>query len=148
MYTLHCTEMEKQIQFGAFCCQKYELYERTLEIKVVEHLIPYIKSQWAPISIPPRVELGYNAILRLWPILSRVYTWMRMRHAKTEPLFNVDALPRWGKQHSAVWRTVECYLSTAGTSKRIRIQYIYVGFIRCLGKCRTVYECTIHSAFR
>ncbi len=66
-----------------------------------------------------------------------------MRHAKTKPSFNVDMLPRRGKQHSAVWRT----FGTIGTSQRIRIQYVYVGLIRCLGKCRTVYECTAAYTF-
>ncbi len=42
-----------------------------------------------------------------------------------------------------VRQTAKCYPSTVGTSKRIRIQYIYVGPICCLGKCRIVYECTI-----
>ncbi len=37
-----------------------------------------------------------------------------------------------------VQRTVEWYASTVGTSKRICIQYIYIGFIRCLCVCRTV----------
>ncbi len=40
----------------------------------------------------------------------------------------------------------ECYLSTVDTSKRICIQYVHVGSIRCLSECRTVYECTICSA--
>ncbi len=44
-----------------------------------------------------------------------------------------------------VQRIDECYPSTIGTSKRIRIQYAYVGLIRCLGKYRTVNECTICS---
>ncbi len=39
-----------------------------------------------------------------------------------------------------VRRTVECYLLTVGTSKGSRIQYIYVGSIRCLGECWTVYK--------
>ncbi len=43
-------------------------------------------------------------------------------------------------------QTAKCYLSTVGTSKGIHIQYIYVGSSRCLGKCWTVYECTVHSA--
>ncbi len=42
-----------------------------------------------------------------------------------------------------VRQTVECYPSTISTSKEIRIQYIYVGLIRCLGECRTVYEYTV-----
>ncbi len=42
-------------------------------------------------------------------------------------------------------QTAECYPSTAGTSKRIGIQYNYIGSIRCLRECRTVFECTIHS---
>ncbi len=45
-----------------------------------------------------------------------------------------------------VRRTAECYSSTVSTSKGIRIQCVYVGSIRCLGECRTVYECTIHCA--
>ncbi len=45
-----------------------------------------------------------------------------------------------------VRRTAECDLSTVGTSKGIRIQYVYVGSICCLGECRTVYQCAIHSA--
>ncbi len=43
-------------------------------------------------------------------------------------------------------QTAECYLSTVGTSKVILIQYVYVGSIRCLCECRTVYKCTIRSA--
>ncbi len=45
-----------------------------------------------------------------------------------------------------VWQTVEHYPSTVGTSKGICIQYIYVKSILCLGECRTVCRCTIHSA--
>ncbi len=45
-------------------------------------------------------------------------------------------------QQTAEW----CYSSTVGTSKGIRIQYVYVGSIRYLGQCQTVYECIIHSA--
>ncbi len=43
-------------------------------------------------------------------------------------------------------QTAKCYPLTVGTSKGICIQYIYVGSICCLGKCRIVYTCTIHSA--
>ncbi len=32
---LYCTEMEKQIQFGAQCCQKYALYENAFQTNVV-----------------------------------------------------------------------------------------------------------------
>ncbi len=45
-----------------------------------------------------------------------------------------------------VRQTAKCYPSTVSTSKGIHIQYVYVGSIRCHGKCRTVYEPTIHSA--
>ncbi len=41
-----------------------------------------------------------------------------------------------------VRRTAECYPSTVGTSKGIRIQYVYVGSIRCLGERRTIYKST------
>ncbi len=34
---LYCTEMEKQVQFEARCCQKYTLYEKRLQIKVAEY---------------------------------------------------------------------------------------------------------------
>ncbi len=47
---LHCTKMEKQIQFGARRCQKYELYEKTLKIKVVEHWILHKKVSECTIS--------------------------------------------------------------------------------------------------
>ncbi len=52
--------MEKYIQFGAKRCQKYELYEKLLEIKVVEHWIPYTKVRGSTClsRFPPRVELG------------------------------------------------------------------------------------------
>ncbi len=39
-----------------------------------------------------------------------------------------------------VWQTAKHYLSTVGTSKGICIQYVYNGYIRCHGKCRTVYK--------
>ncbi len=45
-----------------------------------------------------------------------------------------------------IGQTAECYPSTVGTSKGICIQYVYVGSIRCLGECWTVYKCIIHSA--
>ncbi len=54
---LHCSEMENQIQFGSRCCQKYELYEKTLEIKIVEHWIPYTKVSERTCLSPPGVEL-------------------------------------------------------------------------------------------
>ncbi len=41
-----------------------------------------------------------------------------------------------------VRRTAECYPSTVGTSKGIRVQYVYVGSIRCLGERRTIYRFT------
>ncbi len=47
-------------------------------------------------------------------------------------------------------QTAKCYLSTIGTSKGIRVQYIYVGSISCLGKCRTIYKFThmnVHIVF-
>ncbi len=43
--------------------------------------------------------------------------------------------------------TAECYLLTVDTSKGIRIQYVYVGSIRCLNKCQTVYNGTKHSVW-
>ncbi len=39
-----------------------------------------------------------------------------------------------------VRRTAKHYLSTVGTSKGSRIQYVYVWSIRCIGECRTVYR--------
>ncbi len=43
-------------------------------------------------------------VAKLRNSLSRVYIWMQMRmqHAKTKQLFNVDVLPRRGKEHLAV----------------------------------------------
>ncbi len=41
-----------------------------------------------------------------------------------------------------VRQTAECYPSTVGTSKKIRVQYVYVGLIRCLGECPTIYKFT------
>ncbi len=41
-----------------------------------------------------------------------------------------------------VRRTAKCYPSTVGTSKGIRVQYVYVGSIRCLGECWTIYKFT------
>ncbi len=41
-----------------------------------------------------------------------------------------------------VRRTAECYPSTVGTSNGIRVQYVHVGSIRCLGECRTIYKFT------
>ncbi len=41
-----------------------------------------------------------------------------------------------------VRRTAECYPSTVGTLKGIRVQYVYVGSIRCLGERRTIYKFT------
>ncbi len=81
--------------------------------------------------------------------LSQVYTWMR-----TECECSM-----WKQSHCCyrgrqtvfgcatnVRRTAVYYPSTVGTSKGICIQYVYVWLIRCLGKCQTVYECTIQSA--
>ncbi len=45
-----------------------------------------------------------------------------------------------------VWRTVKHYPLNVATSKGIRIHYVYVGFVRCLGECRTMYKCTIPFA--
>ncbi len=45
-----------------------------------------------------------------------------------------------------IWQTAKHYPLTISTSKGIRIQYVYVGSIRCLGECQIVYKCTIHSA--
>ncbi len=63
-------------------------------------------------------------------LLSRVYIWVRMCHAKTKRLFNVDVLPKrrqttFGCATNVRW-TAECYPSTVGTSKGIHIQYVYV----------------------
>ncbi len=41
-----------------------------------------------------------------------------------------------------VRRTAECYPLTVSTSKGIRVQYVYVGSIRCFGECRTIYKFT------
>ncbi len=41
-----------------------------------------------------------------------------------------------------VRRTAKYYPPTAGTSKGICVQYVYVGSIRCLGECRTIYKFT------
>ncbi len=41
-----------------------------------------------------------------------------------------------------VRQTAECYSSTVGTSKGIRIQYLYVGLICCLVECQTIYRFT------
>ncbi len=37
-----------------------------------------------------------------------------------------------------VRQTAECYPSTVGTSKGIRVQYVYVGSICCLDERRTI----------
>ncbi len=39
-------------------------------------------------------------------------------------------------------QTAKYYPSTVGTSKGIRVQYVYVGPICCLGECRTIYKFT------
>ncbi len=48
--------MEKWIHFRAERCQKYVLYQKMLEIKIVEHLISYKKVSGAYISISPGSE--------------------------------------------------------------------------------------------
>ncbi len=34
---LYCTEMEKEINFQAKCCQNYRLYQKIVQIKVFEN---------------------------------------------------------------------------------------------------------------
>ncbi len=63
----------------------------------------------------------------------------------TNAAFENNANVRY-RRVTEVRQTEFGYPSTVGTSKGIRIQYVYVESIRCIGKFRTVYECTIHSA--
>ncbi len=79
------------------------------------------------------------------PPVSRVYIRTRTRREKDA---NVRCRHVTKARQTAfgcvtnVWRTVECYPSTVGTSKGIRVQYVYVGSIRCLGECRTIFKFT------
>ncbi len=58
-------------------------------------------------------------------------------------LFNVDVLPR---RATSIRLCDKCYPSTVGTSKGIHIQYVYVGCIRCLSECQTVYKCEVYRS--
>ncbi len=66
---------------------------------------------------------------------------MRMRHSKMMRTFDVARQTAFGCVTN-IRRTSKCYLSTVGTSKGICVQYIFVGSIRCLGECRTIYKFT------
>ncbi len=97
---------------------------------------------------------------------------MQMRYADTMRMFDVDLLPRWGKQHSAVQRTfseqpnvirqlLELQRNFAYDTFRCRrTLFIFLrsamlqvcshertkslgtGSICCLVECQTMYECT------
>ncbi len=72
---------------------------------------------------------------------------MRMRHVKTKWRITKMRQTAFTFVCAAnIWRTPEQYPPTVDTSMGIHIQYIYVGSIWCLGECRTVHKCTIHSA--
>ncbi len=54
---LYCTEIGKGIQFRAECCENYPLYQKIVQIKVVQNRILYKKGRERTCLFPPGVEL-------------------------------------------------------------------------------------------
>ncbi len=76
--------MGKKIYFRAQCCQKYALYPKLLQIKVVQHWIPYKKNHWAHASFSHQSEairlcMEFNVQqLAIWSIFSyNAHFWRR-----------------------------------------------------------------------
>ncbi len=86
----------------------------------------------APISLHPMLLATYKAR----------FTWECKQDANTT--FENDANVRCKRVTEVrqtafgcamnVWRTAKCHMSTVGTSKGIRMQYVYVWSIRGLNK--------------
>ncbi len=74
-------------------------------------------------------------------------TRMRTRHVKTKRMFDVDNLPRRGKQHSAVRWTFDEQPSAISRLLIPQGEFTYDTLsIRCLDECQTVCKSSIHSA--
>ncbi len=61
--------MANYIHFRTEHCEKYALYEKTLQIKVVEHWSLYKKVSGLICLSPPKVELGNSKDYHLWNII-------------------------------------------------------------------------------
>ncbi len=69
---LECTEMGKWIHFRAQCCQNYWLYQKIIQIKVVENWISYKKVSGDTCLSLPAVELGDS---KDWYVSNIILYW-------------------------------------------------------------------------